>query len=136
MKRTTLFAAAMLTLAFAVGCQNWERTTFQALSASKTTLDSAQAAYEVSASTGICPTPSAITPACIPHTAAAYKTITDAKVLQKGAVDAMVVYEELKAANAAPDALAKAEADVEVALAALSTITGDVKSLYAVAKGN
>ena len=136
MKRITVLAAAMLTLAFAVGCQNWERTTFQALSASKTTLDSAQAAYEVSAHTGTCPTPTATAPACIPHTAAAYKTITDAKVLQKGAVDAMVVYEELKAANAAPDALTKAEADVEVALAALSTITGDVKSLYAVAKGN
>ena len=134
MRRITVLCAIGL-LALAVGCQNWERTAFQALSASKATLDSAQAAYEVSANKP-CPAPSAMTPACIPHSQVAYKTITDAKVLDKAAVDAMITYEELKAANAQPDALTKAEADVEVALAALSTITGDVKGLYAVAKGN
>ena len=134
MKRITVLAAAMLTLAFAVGCQNWERTTFQALSASKTTLDSAQAAYEVSA-TKPCPSPSATAPACIPHSKAAFTAITDAKVLQKAAVDAMITYEGLKSASAAPDVLAKAQGDVQVALASLSTILADVKALYSVAGG-
>lgn len=141
MKRRITFAGLALAL-FAlstavVGCDNWERQTYKALSASKSALDGAQAAYEVSKGTpdGSCP---AQTPAiaCIPHTQAAFKTITDAKSAQKLAVDAMITYEEMKAATGIqPDALSKAQADVAIALGQLSTIINDVKTLYALGGG-
>jgi len=120
---------ALLLIVFAaVGCTNWERSAFQSLSASKAAVDSAQAAYEVSASAP-CP-PASATP-CIPHTETAYDTINRAKAAQKTAVDAMVTYETAKAASAGQAALDKAQTDVETALAALPVLITDVKSLYA-----
>jgi len=112
----------------AVGCTNWERRAFQALSSSKDAVDSAQAAYEVSASAS-CP-PASATP-CIPHTQQAFAAITKAKNAQKTAVDAMVTYETAKAASQGQAALQQAQTDVETALAALPGLISDVKSLYA-----
>lgn len=125
MKKLFFLAPLVLLLA---GCPNWERSAFQSLSVSKATIDAAQQAYEVSASTGQCPVPAAT--ACIPHTQAAYDAINKAKQAQKTAVDSLVTYETAKANAQGQAALERAQTDVEAALAALPTVLGDVKTLY------
>lgn len=124
MKRL-LFLVPLILL---IGCPNWEHQAFQSLSASKAAIDSAQQAYEVSASAP-CQVPSTV--ACIPHTAAAYAVINKAKDAQKTAVDAMVAYETAKAASQGQGALEVAQTDVQTALAALPGLISDVKALYA-----
>lgn len=135
MKRLALTYSLMmlLTIVFApawlitfTGCNNWERTTFQTLATAQATLNAAQTAYEQSA-TAPCPVPAMQT--CLPHTAAVYNTITKAKAADVLAVNSMVTFEEMKAASAGTTGLTAAEADVNVAVANLSTLIGDVKAL-------
>jgi hypothetical protein len=128
MRKLIILAALTLTLS---ACSNWEQTTYQALATAQTTLNNAQTAYEVSATlpNGACP--AVPTVACIPHTKAAYTSISDAKAIWKTAADAMIVYETAKAMNAGPTALAQAQAGVEAALANLGTILKDVQALMA-----
>jgi hypothetical protein len=78
MKRILVVSLLLLV----AGCSNWERQTFQTLSASKAVLDQAQADY---------------TTRTIPQTHCAEAIINDGKAAQTAAVDAMVVYEQLKA---------------------------------------
>ncbi len=126
MKRLALLSI-WLALPFAIaGCTTWERTTFQTLSAAQLTLNTAQAAYEVSAS-GPCPAGGAA--ACLPHTAAVQTTITKAKAADVLAVNAMVTYEEAKAASAGTSGLTAAEVAVDAAVANLGTLIGDVEAL-------
>jgi hypothetical protein len=131
MKRIVVLAVLALAVC---GCTNWEKTTYQALATALDALNNAQTAYEVSAATGNCAAAIAQTPAvqCIPHTTAAYKSITDGKVIWKTAADGMVTYETLKAKNAGPDALSKAQNEVAAALGQVGTIVADVKALYAI----
>lgn len=126
-----LIALAGLVICWCAGCSNWERQAFQSLSASKAAIDAAQQAYEVSAPTGTCPTVTPTSPACIPHTAAAFTVINKAKDAQKTAVDSMITYETAKAASQGQAALQVAQTDVETTLAALPGLIADVKALYA-----
>ncbi len=137
MKRIAVIAILALAALGLAGCTGWEKTTYQSLAAAQDALNSAQTAYEVSAATGNCAAAIAQVPAvaCIPHTAAAYKSITDGKVVWKTAADGMIAYETLKAANAGTDALTKAQNDVAAALGQVGIIITDVKSLYAIAGG-
>lgn len=93
-----------------VGCSDWERTTFQTLSASKATIDGAQSAYEART---------------IPHTACVYGVINKAKAAQTLAVDAMMTYETAKASTGATAAQNVVTAD----LAQLAPIVASIGTL-------
>lgn len=110
-----LVGAAMLS-----GCSSWERTTFQALSASKAVLDEAQVDYEAGT---------------IPKTQAAFQSITAAKAAQATAVQAMVTYEQLKITLASAPTLQAQEQVVAQALAAIAPLIADVRALIAAVKG-
>jgi hypothetical protein len=127
MKRILSLTAALLVTLCIVGCTNWERTTFNTLASSDAAINAAQAAYEVSA-TAPCPPQSTI--ACLPHSKAVYTAINKAKAAQTLAVNSMVTYEEVKAANTGTTALNAAQADVNAALAQLPTLIANVKALY------
>jgi hypothetical protein len=133
-KRVTILVSLTLALLAVVGCTNWEHTVFQTLAASYTTLNNAQAAYELSKAAP-CPTPANPSIPCIPHTVTAYKSITDGKVVWKSAADAMIAYETVKAANAAPDVQTKAQNDVEAALLNITPIVKDINALYSITGG-
>ena len=122
MKRIIGLAALML---LAVGCTSWETATYKTLAASQAVINQAQADYELSAN-GPCPA----TVACLPHSAAVYRTINTAKAAQTTAVNAFVAYEEAKAAGGTQANLAALQTDVTVALQALPTIIANIKSLY------
>ena len=109
-----------------VGCTTWERTTFQTLASAQNTLNTAQAAYEVSANA---PCPPGGTVACLPHSAAVNTVISKAKAADTLAVNAMVTYEEAKFASAGTTGLAAAEAEVNAAMLNLGTLIGDVQAL-------
>lgn len=117
MKRFALYASLALALLAATGCTNWERSTFQALSASKATIDQAQADYEAGTA--------------IPHNQAAFNAINLAKQAQTTAVNQMVAYEQLKATGATPAALTIAQSQVAAALADLPALITAIKALYA-----
>jgi hypothetical protein len=110
------YAAITLVLFATVGCTNWERTTFQTLAASKATIDQAQVDYEAGT--------------VIPHNLAAYQAINTAKQAQITAVNAMVVYEQLKATGATPTALNTAQVEVVTALSELPSLIVKIKALY------
>jgi hypothetical protein len=104
----SLFLAISMT-----ACSSWERTTFQTLSASKAVLDTAQADY---------------TSRTIPQTHCAYDIINDGKAAQTAAVDAMVVYEQLKATKGS---LTAQEAIVTADLVALAPMVVQIQALIA-----
>lgn len=78
MKRALL----AVSLLFVLGCNTWERNTFNTLAATKAVLDTAQNDYENKT---------------IPQTGCSYAIINDAKAADASAVNAMIVYEQLKA---------------------------------------
>lgn len=106
-----ILAIALLSLCV-MGCNDFERTTFQTLSASKAVIDTAQADYEART---------------IPHNSCSYSIINDAKAAQTTAVNAMVIYEEEKAAKTD---LAAQTAAVTSTLVQLPLLIVQVKSLY------
>ena len=116
------------------GCPTAERGAYQSLAAAKSTLDTAQAAYEVSATLpgGNCASAPITTPPtlCIAHTAAADAAITKAKQADVLAVTLMEQYEEDKSSGAPGSVQAQAMNDVNNAVAALGTIIEEVKALY------
>ena len=134
MKRSLVLAGLALALlavcTVTVGCDNWEQNVYKTLAATQSAVNNAQAAYEVSSSQpgGVCPV---VTTPCIPHTTTAFTVINKAKAAQTLAVDAMIAFERLKMANGAPDALARAQADVAAALNVLPGLIADIKALYA-----
>lgn len=92
------------------GCSDWERTTFQTLSASKAVEDSAQTSYEART---------------IPHNQCVYDVITKAKAAQTVAVDAMMTYETVKSstgATAAQNAVNSALANLAPIIASMQTL--------------
>jgi len=125
MKHRTLILALALALAI-TGCTNWEQTTYKTLAASQAVINQAQADYEASATAPCAPTATA----CLPHSAAVYNTVNEAKKIQTTAVDSMVTYEEAKAAGGTTASLNALEADVNVAIQQLPTIITDIKALY------
>jgi len=118
MKRYLLLLA-LLPLA---GCNTWERTTFNTLSTSKATLDTLQADYEAG-----CPATPVIGTPCLPHNTLAYNAITKAKDADTLAVNAMVVYEEEKAAGTD---LTQQQQIVTTELAELPALIADVQALF------
>lgn len=103
---------AVVLLAVAItGCNSWERTTFQTLSASKATIDNAQAQYESKA---------------IAQNACSYAIINDAKASQAVAVNSFLTYEQVK--NSKGD-LTSAETIVNTKLTALIPLVAQVTSL-------
>lgn len=94
------------------GCTSFERTTFNTLSASQAVINTAQTDYEAKT---------------IPQSACAYAVINDAKAAQTTAVDAMLVYEQQKAAGTS---LTAQTATVAADLVVLPVIIADVKNLY------
>ncbi len=115
MRNRILLASLTLMLFTVAGCSNWERQTFQALSASKAVIDQAQADYETGK---------------LPHSQLTYDAVNKAKAAQTSAVEGMITFEQLKATNATAGALAKAQGDVAVILADLPGLITAIKSLY------
>lgn len=110
-RKRVLALVATIVIPILSACNTWERTTFQTLATSKAVLDTAQADYEAST---------------IPKNGCAYSVINDGKAAQTSAVNAMVTYEQLKAAKG--DVTAQ-EAIVVSDLAALAPIVIKVQSL-------
>ncbi|HXF12240.1 MAG TPA: hypothetical protein VN517_03745 [Terriglobales bacterium] len=109
MKTRTL---AITLLAFCVlGCTDFERTSFQTLSASKAAIDTAQADYEART---------------IPHNACSYAIINDAKGIQTAAVDALQVYDKVRVAKGD---LTAETAVVSASLLQLAPVVVKVQSL-------
>jgi len=109
MKKFLAFAVLALCV---TGCTSFERQAFQTLSTSKAVIDTAQTDYEART---------------LPHNACAYTIINDAKAAQTAGVNAMVVYEEEKAAKAD---LTAQTAVVTSTLVQLPALIVKVKSLY------
>ena len=114
-KSVLIFLVAALAFVGLCGCNTWERTTFQTLSASKATIDQAQADYESGK---------------IKQTAASFKAINDLKASQTAAVQAMVTYESIKAAKGSAIALDAQQQIVAAALAQIGPLIAAVKGLY------
>lgn len=76
--------ASLVLILCVVGCTDFERQSFQTLSASKAVIDTAQADYEART---------------IPHNACAFAIINDAKGIQTAAVDSLQVYDKIRMAK-------------------------------------
>lgn len=109
MKRILVLAVLALSV---TGCTDFERASFQTLSASKAVIDQAQADYESKA---------------LPHTSCSYSIINDAKAIQVSAVNALELYEVDKAAKTD---LTAQSAVVTSALIQLPAVIVQVKALY------
>lgn len=109
MKRILVLAVLALCV---TGCTDFERASFQTLSASKAVIDQAQADYESKA---------------LPHTSCSYSIINDAKAIQVTAVNALELYEVDKAAKTD---LTAQTAVVTTALIQLPAVIVQVKALY------
>ena len=112
MKRILASLALVATLCLVTGCDSFERTSFQTLSASKAVIDTAQADYEART---------------LPHNACSYAIINDAKAAQTTAVNAMVVYEGEKSAG---KDLTAQTAVVAGTIAQIPAVIAQVKNLY------
>lgn len=106
-----VFTGAVLATAL-TGCTDFERTTFNTLSASQAVINTAQADYEAKT---------------IPQSACAYALIDDAKAAQTTAVDAMLIYEQQKAAGTSLSAQTVA---VAADLVVLPALVAEIKTLY------
>jgi hypothetical protein len=102
-----LFSATLL-----IGCTNFDRDTFNTLSASNAVLKTAQADYESGK---------------IPHNSCDFKIITDAKVVQLTAETAFLDYYQIEQAKGNTTAT---QAVVVTDLTALVPVIAQVKSLY------
>jgi hypothetical protein len=117
LRLAVLSVAAALAFA-AVGCDSFERTAFQTLSASKAVIDAAQSDYE----------PAPVGTGKLPHSKCVYDIINDAKAAQTAGVDALQTYDV--AVNAKQDTTAFA-ASVTADLAAIALDVPRIKALYA-----
>jgi hypothetical protein len=97
------------------GCTDWERTTYQSLSASKAVIDSAAADYRAGT---------------IKQTKPAYDLIEQAQKAQIVAVKAMGDYEVIKASGANSVGLQAAQVEAMTALAVIPPLVIEIKALY------
>lgn len=111
MKAAVLLLATLAMLT-ATGCNGFERSVFQTLSASRDVIDQAQVDYEART---------------LPHNQCAYALINNAKAVQTTAVNAMVVYEEQKATK---KDLTSQTALVASTIAGLPPLVLQIKTLY------
>jgi hypothetical protein len=112
--KTKIFSAILFLCAL-TGCTDWERTTFQSLSASKTLIDTAQADYESRT---------------IPHTLAVKTSIEQAKAVQSAAVEGLLTYEKIKTAKGTQTALQAQQAIVVASITELAPLIASIKSAY------
>lgn len=110
-RKRVLALVATVLIPILSACNTWERTTFQTLSASKATIDAAQAQYEAKA---------------IVQNGCTYSVINDGKAAQTAAVDAMVTYEQFKTTKGD---LAAQEAIVTADLVKLVPLVAQVQAL-------
>lgn len=110
-----LLALMIIPLMAAKGCSSFEKTTFQTLAATKAVLDGAQADYESGK---------------LPHSEQVYKALNEAKAADTLAVNAMVVYEQIKATGATASQLEAQSLIVEQLLADLPALIASVKTFY------
>jgi len=115
-KLAALVVASLLLGSFGLtGCNDFERKTYQTLSASKSLIDQAQIDYEAGT---------------LPHTQASYDAINKAKDAQTTAVRAFQVYEAAKlAVNQNSDVTAQIAA-LNSALSNLGPAVAGVKHIY------
>jgi hypothetical protein len=111
-KGLSLLIAGLAIGAATIGCNTWERNTFNTLAATKAVIDTARADY---------------TAGKIPNNACTYAVLNDATAADKAAVDAMIVYEELKAKNGN---LNDQIATVTDNLAGLAPLVAQLQALY------
>jgi hypothetical protein len=111
----SLVAGSIICMCMA-GCSDWERSTYQTLSATHAVINQAQADYEART---------------IPRTAGAYAAINEAKAVQTAAVEAMATYESAKYAAAGKDALTAQQNAVTAILLQLPPLIAAIKNLYA-----
>jgi hypothetical protein len=112
--KTKIFSAILLLCAL-TGCTDWERTTFQSLSASKTLIDTAQVDYESRT---------------IPHTLAVKTSIEQAKAVQTAAVEGLLTYEKIKTAKGTQTALEAQQAIVVASITQLAPLITSIKAAY------
>jgi hypothetical protein len=110
-----LIAALFLGSISLAGCSDFERKTFQTLSASKAVIDQAQADYEAGK---------------VPKTQASYDAINKAKDAQAAAVKAFQQYQTVKLIVKSGGDLPAQEQAVSQALAQLGPLVAAVKQLY------
>lgn len=106
-------ALIALSLLFVLGCNTWERNTFNTLASTKSVLDTVQNDYENKT---------------IPQTQCAYAIINDAKAADTTAVNAMITYEQLKASKGN---LQAQEAAVTSDLLTLAPLVAQIEALIA-----
>lgn len=115
-KLAALLVASLLLGSFGLaGCNDFERKTFQTLSASKALIDQAQIDYE----TGT-----------LPHTRASYDAINKAKDAQIAAVRAFQGYEAAKLAVNQNSDVTVQMAALNSALSSLGPTVADIKHIY------
>jgi hypothetical protein len=114
-KALTALLCVGLGLGLLTGCNTWERTTFQTLAASKAVIDQAQADYEGGKA--------------LPHSEAVYKAVNDAKAAQTAAVNAMVVYEQIKATGTSSAISAQQQIVISL-IADIPALIAAIKGLY------
>jgi hypothetical protein len=107
-----LTATCLFVCGLTLGCNTYERDTFNTLSVSKSVLDTAQSDYE----TGT-----------LPHTACVYALINDGKALQTAAVASLLDYDRINAAKG--DTTAEVAA-INTDLASIASDVAKVKALY------
>jgi len=101
----------VLILAFVAGCNSFERNTYNTLASSKAVIDGASTDYEQGK---------------IPQTRCAYSIINNARAADVTAVNAMIVYEQLKANKGN---LTAQTATVTGELAALAPLVNEITAL-------
>jgi hypothetical protein len=115
----TKLAILTLLLLAVTGCSDWERVTFQSLAASQAVIKQAQVDYEART---------------IPRTPAAFAAINQAKTLQTNAVEAMVVYENIKASKGTVAALDAQQQVVGGIVNELPPLIASIQLLYTASK--
>ena len=109
---TATLLAGLCVVGGTVGCNTYERTTFNSLAVSKSVLDTAQTDYESGT---------------LPHTACVYSLINDGKALQTAAVASLLDYDRINSAKGDTTATVNA---ISTDLASIATDVSKVKALY------
>ena len=115
MRRIAILTSLALLSMAVIGCTDWDKVAYQTLATSKAVIDQAQSDYNNKA---------------IPQTQANYNIIAKANGSQNKAVNALLLYEEAKAAGGTTASLTALQSDVTTDLALLPALIQDVKGIY------